>query len=116
MRQHPPASSPSSGRNATETVRACQGLTALGDQVLIGEHLAGHARGQRRQLLDGIQVADVVPAREFVHVAMQVLDAEVVKHALVRPLQRGPERVNPLRMRPAPDVFPGTVVDGFVAR
>ena len=60
----------------------------MGYQISVHEPLADHRGDDMLHLPDRIHLADVVTARELVHVALQVLRAQLVERALVSPLQK----------------------------
>ena len=49
--------------------------------------------------------------REFLNVAVQVLRGQLVERAFVRPLERGPEALHPVRVRHVVNVLGDTVPD-----
>ena len=53
-------------------------------------------------------------ARELGDVALQMLRADLVERALVRPFQHRPVRLNAVRVRHAADVLTDRVLDGLV--
>ena len=57
---------------------------------------------------------NVVTSRKFVDVALQMLLAELVEHALVRPLEDGLEALDAVGMGHVPHVLARTVVDVLV--
>ena len=63
---------------------ACAGrLPVALDQALVAKSLAVHCGSHCAHLLDRIQIANVVPSGELVHVALQVLEAHHVECAVV---------------------------------
>ena len=56
----------------------------------------------------------IVLASKLVDVPLQMLWGNLVEGSLVRPLQHGPEALNPVGMRHAVDVFGNAVLDRFV--
>ena len=80
--------------------------TFLGDQFGVAQALALHPSRDQRHLFDGVEVADVVPARELSHVALQVLHADVVVDAVDAALEHRPERLDAVRVGVPDDVLP----------
>ena len=92
----------------------CGNIRLPGNEVNVPEALAFHALHGGFQLLDRIQFADVVPARELIHVTPQVFDAHLVVNAVVASFQHGPETLDPVGMRLFVHVLAHGVFDGMV--
>ena len=71
----------------------------VGDQLTVPKTPAVHRLSHRPHLLDGIQIADVVAARELVDVPLEVLGRELVERALVGSFQDRPKRLDAVRVR-----------------
>ena len=79
--------------------------------MVVGQTLADHPGDDALHLVDGIRVAGIVATGEFIDVPVQVLDAELVKDAFVRPFEGGPMGLDSVGMRHVTDVLSGAVVD-----
>ena len=81
------------------------------DQVFVAEPLAVHAANHRAHLVDGVERALVVAARELVDVAVKVLHGQLVVSALIPALQHRPKRLNAVRVGLAVHVLAYAVLD-----
>ena len=66
------------------------------------------------QLVEGVFVADVVPALEFADVPVEVLRAHLVVDADVAALQEAPEALDTVRVRLVSHVLRDAVLDRFM--
>ena len=82
-----------------------------GRQALPRHQLPVQAAGQAYHLSDRIFVADVLASGELGHVAVQMLGAELVERAHVRPLEHAPERFDPVGVGLPSDVLADAVSD-----
>ena len=84
------------------------------DQLPVGQPLPSHHSGEVRHLAFRVLATDIVPSGELVHVAVQVLFAQVVIGAMIAALEHRPERLDPVGVRHSVDIFADRVLDGFV--
>ena len=71
-------------------------VALIGHQIAVHQPLPNHTASERCHLIDGIEIADIVAARELHHVPAQVILAHVMKRAVIAPFQQSPEALDPV--------------------
>lgn len=69
----------------------------VGGQVLVAEAPSRHPAGYDPRLVDGVELADVVPSRELLRVAFQLLWAHPVVRPVEPALEDRPVGLHPVR-------------------
>ena len=67
-------------------------------ELAVGKLSALQSAGDEPHLVDGVELAAIVPSDEPADVPLEVLRGELVEGSLVCPLQHAPERLHAVRM------------------
>ncbi len=84
------------------------------DKVVVAQAFADSVDDQRGHLIRCVKFAGVVPARELVHVPLEVLFAELVIRAVVSALEHRPEGFDAVRVRLTAHILFDAVLDRLV--
>ena len=100
------------GGMAAESQRTGQTVRPL--QILVPQALADHPQHAVFHLLQGVRHAHIVPSREFVHVALQVLRGHLVVRPHIAALEHAPERLHAIGVGLAAHILADRVLDGLM--